>query len=303
MADKSDEQGLPEPLVPAHIDLRGYEFMPFYGDRCFSSESWLQASAEARLAMLRVWWHAFSKEVPGASLPDVDKLLCEYAGFGANPQKWRKLRGEIMNGFIKCRDGRLYHKFISPLAIDAWEFRESQRNRTKAAREARLLRNQLQRTSQPLSQNDTGPPNSSVTESTGQDRTETDNPLPPADAGGAPDGAHAPPMPDCPHERIIALYHELMPLNPQVLEWTETRRGHLRARWREKALPNGRTQGYATVDAGLAFWRRFFGYCAESKFLTGRAEAKPGKPPFCPGLDWLLKPENFAKVLEGRYHE
>lgn len=127
------------------------------------------------------------------------------------------------------------------------------------------------------------------------------NPLPPPPGGGVPDGTPAVAIPDCPHQRIIELYHELMPLNPRVLEWTDTRKGHLRARWREKALPNGRTQGYTSVDAGIAFWRRFFAYCAESKFLTGRAESKPGKPPFCPNLDWLLKSENFAKVIEGNY--
>lgn len=126
------------------------------------------------------------------------------------------------------------------------------------------------------------------------------NPLSTPTGVEAPDGARS--IPDCPHQKIIDLYHETMPLNPRVLEWTDTRQGHLRARWREKALPNGRTQGYTTVDAGLSFWRRFFGYCAESKFLTGQADAKPGKPPFCPNLDWLLKPENFAKVLEGNYH-
>lgn len=116
----------------------------------------------------------------------------------------------------------------------------------------------------------------------------------------APDGASAP---DCPHEKIVELYHELMPANPRVLEWNETRRGYLRARWREKAKPNGRTQGYATVEQGLAFWRRFFGYCAESKFLTGQADGKPGRPPFVADLEWLMRPTNFAKVIEGRYHQ
>lgn len=115
----------------------------------------------------------------------------------------------------------------------------------------------------------------------------------------APVGAAAP---DCPHEKIIELYHELMPENPRVLEWNDTRKGYLRARWREKAKPNGRTQGYATVEDGLAFWKRFFGYCAQSKFLTGQSEGKPGRPPFVASLEWLMRPTNFAKVIEGNFH-
>lgn len=109
--------------------------------------------------------------------------------------------------------------------------------------------------------------------------------------------------PDCPHERIVALYHELMPTSPRMLEWNETRRGYLRARWRQKALPNGKTQGYTTVDDGLAYWRRFFLWCAESKFLTGQTDGRPGRPPFVADLEWLMKPGNFAKVIEGKYHE
>lgn len=112
--------------------------------------------------------------------------------------------------------------------------------------------------------------------------------------------AHSPP--DCPHERIIEIYHALMPANPQVIEWNETRRGYLRARWREKAVPNGRSQGYATVDDGLAYWSRFFEWCAQSKFLTGQSDGRPGRPPFVASLEWILRPGNFAKVIEGNYH-
>jgi hypothetical protein len=109
-------------------------------------------------------------------------------------------------------------------------------------------------------------------------------------------------VPDCPHEQILALYHELLPQCPRVVEWNETRRGYMRARWREKAKPNGTTQGYTTVDGGLAYWRRFFGFVAKSKFLTGGAEGRNGRPPFCADLEWLIRPTNFTHVIEGKYH-
>lgn len=97
--------------------------------------------------------------------------------------------------------------------------------------------------------------------------------------------------PQCPHQEIIALYHELLPANPSIRDWTPTRAEHLRVRWNED--PKRQT---------LDWWRRFFAYIGESAFLTGRATAKDRKP-FAPGLDWIVKAENFTKIREGRYHE
>lgn len=106
----------------------------------------------------------------------------------------------------------------------------------------------------------------------------------------------------CPHELIVALYHEVLPSNPKILEWNNARRGYLRARWLEKATPKGRHPGYASTEDGIAWWRRFFAYVAESRFLTGQEEGREGRPPFVADLEWLVRPTNFAKVIEGKYH-
>lgn len=108
--------------------------------------------------------------------------------------------------------------------------------------------------------------------------------------------------PDCPHEQIIAMYHELLPECTRVVDWTDQRRALLRSRWREKAKPNGSSQGYMTVDQGLEFWRRFFRWVSQSRFLTGKADPKPGRQVFVATLEWLIKPSNFVKVIEGQYH-
>lgn len=108
---------------------------------------------------------------------------------------------------------------------------------------------------------------------------------------------------DCPHEKLVALYHELLPTCRKVVEWNGTRQALMRARWREKAQPNGeRHPGYTTEADGLAFWRRFFAYVAKSQFLTGNAEGRGGNAPFVADLEWLIRPTNFAKVIEGKYH-
>lgn len=158
---------LPAPLVPAEVDLRGYEFMPLYGDRLLGSQTWITSTPEAKVAAARLWWRAYAKEVPAASLPDDDALLADYAGYGLVVKAWRKVREQALRGFVKCSDGRLYHKVIAPLAIEAFEYRNEQRHRTKNATEARMSRR--------TSRSDNPPDKPNVTESTGQDRTVQDS--------------------------------------------------------------------------------------------------------------------------------
>jgi hypothetical protein len=119
---------LPEPMTPPECDLRGYDFMPLLGHRLFNSEFYLLASAEGFRAGVRLWWAAW-QQCPAGSLPDDDTLLCRLADVGRNRKGWRKIRHEALHGFIKCSDGRLYHKIISELALDAWTRRARDRER------------------------------------------------------------------------------------------------------------------------------------------------------------------------------
>lgn len=98
-------------------------------------------------------------------------------------------------------------------------------------------------------------------------------------------------LPQCPHNEIIALYHEILPANPRIKVWDGARADHLRARWREDPKRQD-----------LDYWRRYFSHVAASPFLTGKVDGQGGRP-FLPGLDWLVKASNFAKVIEGRYHD
>lgn len=123
----------------------------------------------------------------------------------------------------------------------------------------------------------------------------------PATAGEVRGGAAN--VPDCPHQKLIDLYHELLPTCTRMEKWTPARQTVMRARWRDEARPNrDKHRGYTTQEEGLAYWRRFFAWCAESKFLTGNAPGRDGAAPFVASLPWLLKSENFAKVIEGNYH-
>ncbi|KAF1042573.1 MAG: hypothetical protein GAK35_02620 [Herbaspirillum frisingense] len=93
--------------------------------------------------------------------------------------------------------------------------------------------------------------------------------------------------PDCPHQDIIALYHEVLPMCPQVRDWTPARATQLRARWNEE--PRRQNLGY---------WRSFFEYVAGCDFLVGKCK---GDRPFMADLEWIVKSGNFTKIREGKY--
>lgn len=104
-------------------------------------------------------------------------------------------------------------------------------------------------------------------------------------ASGAADNPAKPRKPDCPHQKIIDLYHEILPVNPVVKVWNESRSANLRARWNED-----------TKRQSLEYWRKLFEYIASCDFLVGRT-----KTPFFANLAWIVKAENFAKIIEANY--
>ncbi len=106
----------------------------------------------------------------------------------------------------------------------------------------------------------------------------------------------------CPVDRIVDAYHQYMPSNPKCKVINAARRGAIKARWNEAAKLDCKPFGYSTVEDGLAAWGSFFATCAQSAFLTGRAEPQPGKPPFIADIDFLMAPSSFAKCLENKYH-
>jgi hypothetical protein len=92
----------------------------------------------------------------------------------------------------------------------------------------------------------------------------------------------------CPHKKIIAMYHDHMPTCRRVRTWNGQRPKLLAARWRE--------------HPDLEWWQGFLQYCGESAFLTGRVQPRNGDAPFQADLEWLVRPANFQKINEGKYH-
>jgi hypothetical protein len=124
---------LPQPLTPPDSDLRGLEWMPLYGHRLFASDFDAHASDAEFRAALTLWWAAWN-QVPAASLPDDEVALCRLAGLGRDAASWRAVRAQALHGFVPCSDGRLYHRAMAPIALDAWARRVKERTRKAAWR-------------------------------------------------------------------------------------------------------------------------------------------------------------------------
>jgi hypothetical protein len=114
------------------------------------------------------------------------------------------------------------------------------------------------------------------------------------------DSAAADSLGDCPHQEIIALYAKHLPELTQPRIWDGARAETMRSRWKKLAKVNGVSKGYRTTAEGLKFWERYFAYVANSTMLPDGFKRDDGTF-WKPDLPWLIKAENFNKVIEGNY--
>ena len=126
-------EDLPEPLVPADVDLRDFQFMPLDVRRLLTSETWLTCSGDEKAAAMTLWlesWH----QVPAGSLPANEKML---AILSQATSKWTRVRGAALRHWIKCSDGRLYHPVVCEKVMQAWHKKIAQKERSRRGNEAR----------------------------------------------------------------------------------------------------------------------------------------------------------------------
>lgn len=142
------------------------------------------------------------------------------------------------------------------------------------------------------------PPDSLIPDSLNTDSLIPDSPIP--DSGpDVPVGTSSssqetcdspPPKDSIPYKKIVALYHEILPMCPRVGVLTNTRKSYIGARWKSGAIPD------------LETWRDFFTFVSKSKFLTGGCDPPPGKKRFVADLEWMTRESNFVKIYEKKYH-
>lgn len=96
--------------------------------------------------------------------------------------------------------------------------------------------------------------------------------------------------PKIPFQEILDSYHEILPTLPRVAKLTETRKGYIKRLWLEDELP------------AIKNWNNFFEYVGRSDFLMGKSMPGGDRRPFKASLEWITKPANYIKILEGNYH-
>ena len=126
--------------------------------------------------------------------------------------------------FVLEPDG--WHNKRADREIEAYQ-QKAEQARANGKRGGRPKKNndvesQKPRETQPVI---SGNPEESGSKANQEPRTINQEPIQNTSGAGKP--------PPCPHQEIIDLYHELIPVGTQVREWNSTRAKHLQARWRE----------------------------------------------------------------------
>ena len=124
---------LPEPFIPIDTDVRDLDGFMLNVERLLASELWALSTGSEFKAAVTLWCRAW-KQVPAGSLPDNERVLASFSGAG---RYWPKVREMALRGFVKCSDGRLYHKVLCDDARRAAAKKAEYRERTRAATEAR----------------------------------------------------------------------------------------------------------------------------------------------------------------------
>lgn len=106
-------------------------------------------------------------------------------------------------------------------------------------------------------------------------------------------------FPPCPHQEILKLYAKHLPHLAQPRVWDGARAAHLKARWVQASKPSSYSPGgYSTHQEGLEWWDSFFEYVSKTKLAAGfESHGRIWRP----DITWLVKAENFAKIIEQRY--
>ena len=173
MNSPPDGKDLPEPLVPEEVDLVKLDGFMLDTIRLLGSELWALATGDEFKAAMALWCRAW-KQVPAASLPDDDRILASFAGYGRGGKAWQRVKAMALRGFVKCSDGRLYHRVLAEDAKRAWRDLLRQRERTQAATEARKTMFQNDRNDDRHDDSGGNVTDSQGQERIGQDRTGND---------------------------------------------------------------------------------------------------------------------------------
>lgn len=93
-----------------------------------------------------------------------------------------------------------------------------------------------------------------------------------------------------PYTQIVEIYHETLPNLPKLKILTDKRKAAIKKLF-----------CYHEDHSSIDWWKSYFDYIANSDFLTNQT-ASESNPNWKCDLEWLTNINNFAKVVEGKYH-
>lgn len=112
--------------------------------------------------------------------------------------------------------------------------------------------------------------------------------------------AKAPPLPPCPVDQVIEVYHELLPELPRVRLMDDKRKRCITRTWRW-VLTSKKSDGSpraCTSDEALGWMRNFFERARDNDFLMGRGQRGAGHENWRCDLDFLLTDKGMKHVIE-----
>lgn len=99
-----------------------------------------------------------------------------------------------------------------------------------------------------------------------------------------------------PSQQLLDLFHEKCTFLPTVTVFNENRRRTLQSRYREVMASEK-----WTAEETMEWFGTFYGIVNDSKFLTGRSTPGKNGRAFKADWDWIHGPQNFVKIVEGKY--
>lgn len=217
------------------------------------------------------------------------------------PAKWKASR-EILLDFFQEDGDRFTHKRVT---VELEKAKTNSKKKAEAGAEGALKRWQIDdsRMADAIADAITEPQaeaSQSYAPSPSPINTNTNEANASSSPAMPPTISVLPNVPDCPHIRLIEVFGERLPSLPQPKPelWSGKSADAMRARWRWLMTAKRGKDGarYATTeDEGVAWMGRFFGYVSKSDFLMGRQGS------FVCSLQWLMKADNFNKVVQGNY--
>jgi hypothetical protein len=110
----------------------------------------------------------------------------------------------------------------------------------------------------------------------------------------------APALPVCPAEKMVELYHEVLPELPRVRVMDDARRKAMQKRWRW-VLTSRRADGVpraCNAAEALGWLRQFFERARDNDFLMGRSGRGAGHESWQCDLDHLMSDKGLKAVIE-----